>query len=540
MPGVERKGTKMRSRVLIGGMIVAMLCWGEAAFAQQSGGVLRMFHRDNPPSSSIHEESTSSTVVPFMPVFNNLVMFDQAKAQNSEQSIVPDLAESWNWNDDGTELTFKLRQGVRWHDGQPFTANDVECTFGLLTGRARDKLRRHPRAAWYRNINYVHSVSDHEVTIYLNRPQPSLLSLLASGFSPIYPCHIPTAQMRTRPVGTGPFKFDSFVPFERIKLVRNPDYWKPGRPYLDGIEFTIVTSSQTALLSFIAGRFDMTFPWEVTVPQLREARRKTSKVVCETTSMNANTNLLVNRDAAPFDNPDIRRALSLALDRKAFIATLNEGEAEIGGSLQPPGDGLWGIPPEKLATIDGYGPDIEENREQARALMAKAGYSHERRLAMKVATRGVPLYKNPSQILVDQLKEIHIQATLDVVETSHWFTRLDRRDYSLAVNTTGNGVDDPDQAFYENFACRSEGNYSRYCNPEIERLFDIQSAEPDFEKRRHLVWDIDSRLLADGARPPIMWNRAVTCWQPYVKGYVAHVNSMYNGFRLEDVWLDKP
>jgi peptide/nickel transport system substrate-binding protein len=530
----------MRSRILISGIAAALLCSSGMALAQQSGGVLRMFHRDNPPSASIHEESTASVVVPFMPVFNNLVVFDQAKAQNSEQSIIPDLAQSWSWSEDGTELTFRLRRGVRWHDGMPFTANDVECTFGLLTGRSRDKLRRNPRAAWYRNINYVHSSSDYEVTIYLNRPQPSLLSLLASGFSPIYPCHVPATQMRTRPIGTGPFKFDSFVPYERIKLVRNQDYWKSGRPYLDGIEFTIVSSSQTALLSFMAGRFDMTFPWEVAIPQLRQVRRPTSKVVCETTAMNNNTNLLVNRDAAPFDNPDIRRALSLVLDRQAFIAAVNGGQGEIGGILQPPEDGLWGLPPERLLEIDGFGPDVAENRERARALMAKAGYGPERRLSMKVATRGIALYKNPSQILIDQLKEIYIHATLDVVETSHWFTRLNRRDYTVAVNTTGNGVDDPDQTFYENFSCRSERNYNGYCNPEIERLFDVQSAEPDLAKRRQLVWDIDTRLLADGARPPIMWNRAATCWQPYVKGYLSHVNSMYNGFRLEDVWLDRP
>ena len=138
-----------------------------------------------------------------------------------------------------------------------------------------------------------------------------------------------------------------------------------------------------------------------------------------------------------------------------------------------------------------------------------------------------------------QPDETHIQATLDIVETSHWFTRLNRKDYSVAVETTGNGVDDPDQAIYENYSCRSERNYNGYCNPEIERLFDIQSSELDPEKRRQMVWDIDARLLADGARPPIMWNRAATCWQPYVRGYVSHVNSMYNGFRFEDVWLDK-
>ena len=125
------------------------------------------------------------------------------------------------------------------------------------------------------------------------------------------------------------------------------------------------------------------------------------------------------------------------------------------------------------------------------------------------------------------------------METSHWFTRLERRDYALALDNTGNAIDDPDQTFYETFSCRSERNYSHYCNPEIERMFETQSAELDVDKRRHLVQEIDSRLLADAARPPIIWNRAATCWQPYVKGYVPQTNSSYNGFRFEDVWFDR-
>ena len=116
---------------------------------------------------------------------------------------------------------------------------------------------------------------------------------------------------------------------------------------------------------------------------------------------------------------------------------------------------------------------------------------------------------------------------------------IGRKDYTIGLNTTGNGVDDPDQAFFENFSCRSERNYNGYCNGEIERLFELQSSEPDPEKRKQMVWEIDAKLLADGARPTIMWNRNATCWQPYVKGYVAQVNSMFNAFRFEDVWLDR-
>jgi peptide/nickel transport system substrate-binding protein len=537
-------GMKIRSRrsIAVAAVIAAaLLCWSEATLAQTPtrGGILRMFHRDNPPSTSILEEVTASTVVPFMPVFNNLVVFDPSVPQNSDKSILPDLAESWSWNDDKTELTFKLRHGVQWHDGWLFTASDVECTFNLLTGRAREKLKQNPRGSWFGNINYVHGNTDYELTLHLNHPQPSLLSLLASGLMPIYPCHVPIAQMRTKPIGTGPFKLESFKQFDSVRLVRNRDYFKPGKPYLDGIEFHIVSSPSTALLSFVAGRFDITFPWEVTIPQLRDVRRQAPRAVCETTSMNNSTNILVNRDVPPFDNPEIRRALTLALDRKAFITALNEGDGQVGGIMQPPTEGVWGLPADMLAAIPGYGPDVEKNREEARAIMGRAGFSPEKRMRTKVSTRAMALYKDPATILVNQLREIHIEAELDIVETSRWFTRLDRKEYAIGLNNTGNGVDDPDQMLYENFSCRSERNYNTYCNGEIERLFEQQSAETDPDKRRHIVWDIDTKLLADGARPIIMWNRGATCWQPYVKGYVAQVNSMFNAFRFEDVWLDR-
>ena len=164
-------------------------------------------------------------------------MFDQHVKQNSLKSIVPDLATGWSWNEDGTELTLPLHQGVTWHDGKPFTAKDVQCTWDLLTGKASEKLRVNPRKSWYRNLAAVTTNGDYEVTFHLTRPQPAFLTLLASGYSPIYPCHVPPREMRQHPIGTGPFKFVAFKPNEYIKVTRNPDYWKKGRPYLDGIEF---------------------------------------------------------------------------------------------------------------------------------------------------------------------------------------------------------------------------------------------------------------------------------------------------------------
>src|SRR6478752_6165947 len=218
----------MRSVVFAGVVLASLVGQSGVALAQKSGGVLKMYHRDNPPTLSIHESSTNSTVIPMMGVFNNLVVYDQTVAQNSEKSIVPELAKSWTWSADGKDLTFKLQEGVKWHDGKPFTAKDVVCTFDLLTGKGEDKLRTNPRKTWYGNVAKVTANGDYEVTVHLQRPQPSLPSLLASGYSPVYPCHVPAAQMRTKPIGTGPFKLVEFKQKEVIRLARNPDYFKKG------------------------------------------------------------------------------------------------------------------------------------------------------------------------------------------------------------------------------------------------------------------------------------------------------------------------
>jgi peptide/nickel transport system substrate-binding protein len=358
-------------------LIAAVSFTAAVADEPKHGGILKIYHRDSPPSASIHEEATYSTVIPFMPIFNNLVMYKQDVAQNSFQSIVPDLASSWSWSEEGTELTFKLRPGVKWHDGKPFTAKDVKCTFDLLMGKSKDSIRKNPRADWYKNVTEIKVNGDDEVAFHLRRPQPALLALLASGYSPIYPCHISARDMRVKPIGTGPFKFVEFKQNESIKITRNPDYWKKDHPYLDGIEFTIIPNRSTAILAFIAGRFDMTFPTEVTIPLLKDVKSQAPQAVCSLVPINVSTNLIVNRDKPPFDNPDLRRAMALALDRKAFVDILSEGKDDIGASMLPPPAGVWGMPPEMLKTIPGYGPDIQANRAEARKLMEKSGYGPE-------------------------------------------------------------------------------------------------------------------------------------------------------------------
>jgi peptide/nickel transport system substrate-binding protein len=509
------------------------------ALAQKSGGVLRLFHRDSPASMSIHEEATISTVAPMMSVFNNLVLFNQHEKQNRPEFIEPELAESWSWNPDYTRLSFKLRQGVKWHDGKPLTAADVKCTWELLIGKAKDKLRLNPRKAWYRNLDDVVTEGDYAVTFVLKRPQPAFPMLLASGYGPVYPCHVPAAEMRQHPIGTGPFKFVEFKPNEHIKLVKNPDYWKPGRPYLDGIEWTIIPNRSTQTLAFIAGQFDMTFPYEQTVQTMRDVQSQAPSAICELDNTMISFNLMVNRDKPPFDDADIRKAMMLAMDRKSFLDIIMEGKGQIGGAMQTPPAGLWGLPPEILQTLPGYGPDIAANRTEARKLMEKHGYGPSNRLAVKVATRNIAQYRDPAVILIDQMKQIYIDGELEVVETANWFPKIARKDFMVAGNLTGSGVDDPDAYFYEHYACGSERNYTNYCNPELEKMYEQQSREPDQDKRKKLVWEIDQKLTEDAARPIVYRYDLGTCRYPRVKNVTTMVNSIFNGWRFEDAWLDQ-
>jgi peptide/nickel transport system substrate-binding protein len=521
------------------GSLLLALSAANAAFAQKHGGILRLGHFDSPASMSMLEESTQAVNRPMSGVFNNLVMFDQHVPQNSLRSIVPDLATGWAWNEEGTELTFPLRHGVKWHDGKPFTAADVKCTWDLLMGTGSDKLRINPRKSWYANVERVSTNGDYEVSFRLKQPQPALLALLASGWAPIYPCHVPARDMRSHPIGTGPFKFGEFKPNEYIKVAKNPDYWMPGRPYLDGIEYSIMREQGPRDLAFYAGRFDMTTPFGVSPPTLKDFKTQAPQAICELSHVNVPRTMLINPAAPPFDNPDLRRAMILSVDRKAFVDILTDGEGRIGGNMMPPPEGVWGMPPEVLQTLPGYDLDVDKRRAEARQIMQKLGYGPDKHLGIKVATRNFPGWRDPAVIMISHFKEIYIDGELDLVDTALWYPKMARRDYTVGFVPMESGVDDPDQMYYENYVCNAARNYIGYCNPELDKLVNQQSIEANPQKRKDIVWQIERKLAEAAVRPVLYYPVGATCRQPWVKGLTIMTNSIYNEWRMEDVWLDK-
>src|SRR5512134_1831042 len=261
------------------GLVVALLLLSAPASAQapasrdgKPGGVLKLVHREDLPQGfAIHESATNSVTWPAMPCYSNLVIFDQGKRIEKPETIVGELADRWSWQDNYRNLVMFLRKDVRWHDGQPFTSRDVKFTFDVVR-EAKDapaKLRLNPRKEWYGNVEAVEAPDPHTVVFRLKRPQPSLLTMLASGYSPVIPAHVPIAEHRTRCIGTGPFKFKEWKRGESVELVKNPDYFVKGRPYLDGVRFPIVVERGTRVAALQTGQVDAAFPGDTT-PAIKE------------------------------------------------------------------------------------------------------------------------------------------------------------------------------------------------------------------------------------------------------------------------------
>src|SRR5881409_4517570 len=315
----------------------------QASQTPKSGGVLNMMLREDLAQGfAIHETATISTVWPAMPCLNNLVLFDPLKKTESEDTIIGELAEKWSWQDNRRNLVFFLRKGVKWHDDQPFTSKDVKFTFDMLreAADAPAKLRINPRKDWYANIEAIETPDTYTAVFRLKKPQPSLLLMLASGYTPVYAAHVPPASYRTTCVGTGPFKVKEWRKGEYVELVRNPDYFVKGRPYLAGLRYLIIGERGTATAALQAGRLDAAFPGQTPKPIAERLKKAVPQLVMTTVNTSVMDHLVVNTQKPPFDNAKVRLALSRAIDRRALIDGVYQGGAVLGASMAPPPYGV--------------------------------------------------------------------------------------------------------------------------------------------------------------------------------------------------------
>jgi peptide/nickel transport system substrate-binding protein len=527
--------------------LLVVLAWPAAPAPAQTpsaptpkyGGVLVTHPLSATPSLSPHEESTVATTQQASPCFSNLIYYDPAKKQESVDTIIPELAERWSWQDGHRNLVFFLRRDVKWHDGKPFTSADVKYTFDAVRGApdAKAKLKVNPRKLWYENIDAIEAPDAYTVVFRLKKPQPSLLPMLASGYSPVYPAHVPLAEFKNKCVGTGPFKLKENKPGEYIEYVKNPDYFVKGRPYLDGIKFIVIRDRSTQIAAVQSGQLDVAGTgWNRT--NAEDAKAGAPKLLVVETDSNVNDNILINYKKPPFNDRRIRHAINLALDRKAYLIGPRQGAASFGGALLPRPIGVWGLPAAEVAKLAGMG-DPAKQKAEARKLLAEAGYGPSNPLKFTLSTRALSIYVDTASWMVDQLQQVGIEATLEQIETGVWHPKMTRLEYSVALNLTGIGIDDPDAQLFENYRCGSQRNFSGYCSEEIDRLMVEQSQTTDPKKRLALVNEIDRKLQADGARPILGWGKQHWVLWPHVKNWVTHENSIYNISRRQDVWLDK-
>jgi peptide/nickel transport system substrate-binding protein len=526
---------------MVGVAVVGLLCvatFGEGtAFAQKYGGVLKAVHRENPPSLLPHEWATMSSSWPVMPVYNNLVSYNPDHAVDSADDLTGELAEKWAWSNAGKTLTFTLRRGVMWHDGQPFTSADVKYTFDLIRGANPErKLRSSPRKLWFEQVESITTNGDYEVSFNLKRRQPSLLSMTASGYMMVIPAHVDLASLRTTAIGTGPFMLKEYLIEQRIVLEKNPHYFVPGRPYLDGISYVIIRDPSARATALATGQIDLFFPQEGTPGIRDQVKSAFPQVVIQTVVQEGFYNIVVNTQKPPFNDLKLRQAVNYALDRKEFLQT-QQGGTIAGGILVPPPYSRWGLPEGDLGKLPGWG-DGKKDKAMSRKLLADLGYTPDHPLKIKVSTRATTNFQNMAVWMVSQLKDVGIDATLEVVETGLWFPKMERGDYEMGANMSGTAAEDPDVAFYEHFGCGSPRNYSFYCNPEVQGLIDQQSQESDPKKRLDEVRALDRRLQTDVARAMLGQALDFVMYAPYVKGYVPH-NSIYSYGRMQNVWLDR-
>src|SRR2546422_1835189 len=506
----------------------------------KSGGVLNvMLREDLSQGFSIHETSTISTVWPAMPCLSNLVLFDPLKKTESVDTVIGELAEKWSWQHNYRTLVFFLRKGVKWHDGQPFTSKDVKFTFDMLreAADAPAKLRINPRKDWYANVEAIETPDAYTAVFRLKRPQPSLLLMLASGYTPIYAAHVPPASYRTGCIGTGPFKVKEWRKGEYVDYVKNPDYFVKGRPYLDTLRYVVIENRGTRISAIQAGKLDVSFPGEMTKTSSEQLKKAIPQLVVTPVGQTVSDNIIMNVKKPPFDNPKIRLAVSYAIDRRGLIQAVHQGGAVLGASLAPKPWGVWGIAEPGLQPLPGYGKPADM-KDKARKLMAEAGHTPEKPLKVEIVTRAIAVYVDMASFVINELKQIGIDATLKQVETAQWHAMATRGDYQIGANLTGLGVDDPDANFYENYACGSPRNYSQYCNETVMKMIDQQSQELNPQKRLEMLATLQKKLEEDAARPILDWKLDYFTVWPHVHNMIPH-NNIYNFGRMTDVWRDK-
>jgi peptide/nickel transport system substrate-binding protein len=504
----------------------------DAADTPRRGGVLLAVIGADAPSLDPHQESTFATLQMVAPLYSTLLQIDPYKYPK----IIGDAASEWTISPDGLTYTFKIRPGIKFHDGALMTAADVKATYDKILSPP-DGTRSVRRNA-YTAIASIEAPDSATVVFRLKFPSASLFDNLASPWNVIYPKKYLDKDpnyFKNNVVGSGPFKFKSYTRGATFEGERNPDYFVKDRPYLNGYKFFISPETSVRAAALRSGRAYIEFR-DMPASEVDAIKKQLGdKVVVQHTPMVGQFGIGLQNTVKPFNDVRVRKAITLAVDRYTGGKVLSQitGLHDVGGLMRP--GTLWALPPAELEKFPGFGKDIEKNRAEARRLLAEAGYPNGFKTTLKNRNVKLP-YQDFAVYVIQEWRKVGIEVENRPLETAAWFADLrDTGNFELCVQPTVESMDDPDE-FLRRYTTGDPLNYGRFSDPAIDDLFSRQARTLDPTERRKLVHQLQ-RLVLEKAyyMPGLWWTRNVVHWAK-VKNYVAPP-SHYTNQKLQDVWL---
>ena len=525
------------ARVLTVAIVLLLVAMpADAQDKPRHGGELVFVVPSEPPSYDAHQEETFGVIHPMAPHYNTLLRVDPNDRTGTKP--VGDIAESWTVSKDGLTYTFKIRRGVKFHDGSELTSKDVKASY--------DKILQPPagvkslRKEAYESIASVDAPDAGTFVVKLKYPEPSILLNLASPWNWIYKADLLAKDphwYEKNVMGTGPFTFVEHVKGSHWVGKKNPNYWDKGKPYLDGYR-AIFISSSAAQVAAVRGERAMIQFRSFSPPERDQlVQALGNKIAVQESPWDCLNFVSMHHDKKPFDDKRVRRALSLALDRYEGSAALSKITLvkDVAG-IQVPGT-PYATPPAELEKLAGYGRDINKNRAEARRLLKEAGVADGFSLVFK--NRGIPHPYEPLGIwLIAQWKQIGLNVRQEIIEASAYHPMLKRGDFEVAMDFQCGFIVEPDLDL-PRFISTSDANYGRHKDTVIDDLMHRQGRATDLEERKKILRQLEKRLLDEEAHViyTLQWHRIIPHLAK-VKGWTI-TPSHYLNNQLDAVWLSE-
>jgi peptide/nickel transport system substrate-binding protein len=467
------------------------------AFAQdkpRSGGVLTWFDYGDPGRLDVHAESPLVVQQATAGIWSGLLHWDP----DDPTKLAGDLAERWTASPDGKTYTFNLRKGVKWHDGQPFTAADVKATFDRIL--KPDFKGPKCGASLKPIVASVELADPSTVQFRLKFATPAFLPSLASAWCRVAAKHVlekygdldrPEAQ-----IGTGPFKFKRYERGNMVEWEKNKDYFVPGLPYLDGVKQYILVGGPTQLAAAKAGKVLLWDTW----PPMRKTqadelqRARGNDVEIYQWPINTVYVVYMNTTKPPFNEPDMRRAVNLAVDRQDLVAKALEGAGVPCAILDPKLVGDFALPLDEVQKAPGCRQPKDADVAEAKRLVEK---HHPGGLDIEIAFRAAGNYADRAQLLVAHLRKIGIRGTLKSYESAAGYAVYGKGDFTM-IATQDRAMDttDPSNVFHIVYTTEAGSNYARYSDPKIDDLANRALRETNHDKRKQLYWELQRHILS--------------------------------------------